>query len=125
MADATSPRVPGGRPSSALTWTSVLAALSLLIATAIGQLLELFLKSTNPDGVDVTNGLAYLQPILITTLVLVAVALVGTVLAIVRLSRTEGTASARLPWTLLFVQVVVWFATVAARAALGPIIDGS
>lgn len=112
------------RTSPRMAWTSVLAALSLFAVTTVGQVVELVLKSTNPDDVDVTQGLAYLRPLLVTTFVLLAVAAPATVAAIVRLGRIEGRAATRLPWTLFAVQVVLWLIYVIARAALGPVIDG-
>lgn len=112
------------RTSPRMAWTSVLAALSLFAVTTVGQVVELVLKSTNPDDVDVTQGLAYLRPLLVTTFVLLAVAAPATVAAIGRLGRIEGRAATRLPWTLFAVQVVLWLIYVIARAALGPVIDG-
>ncbi|HHU08844.1 MAG TPA: hypothetical protein GXZ60_02330 [Intrasporangiaceae bacterium] len=112
------------RTSPRMAWTSVLAALSLFAVTTVGQVVELVLKSTNPDDVDVTQGLAYLRPLLLTAFVLLAVAVPATVAAIVRLGRIEGRAATRLPWTLFAVQVVLWLIYVVARGALGPVIDG-
>ena len=112
------------RTSPRMAWTSVLAALSLFAVTTVVQVVELVLKSTNPDDVDVTQGLAYLRPLLLTAFVLLAVAVPATVAAIVRLGRIEGRAATRLPWTLFAVQVVLWLIYVVARGALGPVIDG-
>lgn len=119
-----SPR-PGDTASPRLITTSLLAALSLFAATTVGQVVELLLKATNPDGVDVSAGLAYLRPILITTFALIIVALLATIASIVRLGRAEGRAATRLPWTLFIVQLVLWLVFVAARGALGPVIEGA
>ena len=106
------------RMSPLRTAALVLAAGSLLGSVAIGTLLELILKATNPDGVDVTNGLAYLRPLLITSWTIGAVLLVLTIVLIVVLRRREGAAAARPAWIVLVVQVVLVLVMVALEAAL-------
>lgn len=45
------------------------AGLVLPLALLAGNIVAWNLKSSNPDGVDITAGLAYLRPILITSFV--------------------------------------------------------
>ncbi len=47
--------------------------LVLPVPVFVGAVLGYVLKSANPDKVDITNGLAYLAPILITSFVVLAV----------------------------------------------------
>lgn len=126
-ADSTSPR-PSPRAvhrlSSQGVRTSVISAVSLFAATALSQVIELVLKAANPSDVDVTQGLAYLRPLLIISVVLLIIAVGVTVAAIRRLVVAEGAAAARLPWILFAAQAVTWLVYILARGALGPVVDG-
>ena len=113
---------PGRALSRQASWTAVLAATSLWLATTVTLLVEVLLKAANPDEVDVASGLAYLQPVLVAGLVLVVMAASGTVGAIRLLHKAEGAASTRLPWLLLLAQAAVWLPFVLLRASLGPVV---
>jgi len=106
------------RMSPLRTAALVLAGGSLFATIAIGKLLELILKSVNPDGVDVTNGLAYLRPLLITSWSIGVVLFVLTIVLIVLLRRREGPAAARPAIIVFVVQIVLVVVTLGLEAAL-------
>lgn len=106
------------RPSRMRTLAIVMAAGSLFAAIAIGKLIELVLKAVNPDDVDVSNGLAYLRPLLITAWAIGIVLFVATIVVIVTVHRREGAAAARPAWTVFIVQVVLVVIILALEAAL-------
>lgn len=85
----------------------VLAAGAFLLPFAVGRLVELALKAINPDGVDITHGLAYLTQLLVVGAVLVIASLAIAVVVIVRLQRAEGRDAARAPWTVLVTQTAL------------------
>ena len=47
-------------------------ALALPVPVFVGAVLGYILKSANPDKVDITNGLAYLAPILVASFIVMA-----------------------------------------------------
>ena len=102
---AASSKRPG--PSMLLFVTTLLAALAFPVALAAGNAVELSLKSGNPDGVDITQGLAYLQPILLTTFAILAGMALVVIVGVVVLWRREGLRSALLPAIVFFASVVV------------------
>lgn len=71
----------------------LLAGLALPTAILLSGLVGYYLKSNNPDGVDITAGLAYLRPILLTAFIsygfLWAVSLVSGVLGLKRDTSAE------------------------------------
>lgn len=85
----------------------MLSASVFMLPYAVGRVLEIIVKAINPDNVDVTNGLAYLRPLVYIGIALYAVMLVATVLVLVRLQRSEGRGAARAPWVVLITQVVL------------------
>lgn len=70
--------------------TLTMAALTFAVPALVGGIVGYFLKSSNPDGVDVTAGLAYLQPILIAAGIALVVWLALTVWAIWLLRKVAG-----------------------------------
>lgn len=91
---------------------SALATLPLPIAWIGGQLVAGILKGSNPDNVDVTQGLAYLRPILITAGVLFAIVwVVALVVALGRRRRGDT-----LPVKLLALHTVVAVALLLSNA---------
>ncbi len=91
---------------------SALATLPLPIAWIGGQLVAGILKGSNPDNVDVTQGLAYLRPILITAGVLFAIVWVlALVVALGRRRRGDT-----LPVKLLALHTVVAVALLLSNA---------
>lgn len=78
---------------------------AFVIPVALGYLFGATIKAINPSGVDVTNGLAYLRPILIVAMVLLAVSLLIAVVTNVVLTIRRHRAAPSL-WILLTVQAV-------------------
>jgi len=68
--------------------TVITSGLILPITLILGSVVTWYLKTNNPDGVDITAGLAYLRPTLLTSFitfgVLWAVSLVGGLLGLKR-----------------------------------------
>ena len=110
-------RAPSARPPSSTRGpsafaASALATLPLPIAWIGGQLVAGVLKGSNPDNVDVTQGLAYLRPILITAGVLFAIVwVVALVVALGRRRRGDT-----LPVKLLALHTVVAVALLLSNA---------
>ncbi len=101
----------------------VLAAGSFLLPFALGQVLELALKSVNPDDVDVTADLAYLSQLLITGVVLWIAMLILTIAVIVRLRATEGREAARPAWIVLITQGVLVVVILVESVLIGAVED--
>ena len=83
-------------------------SLTLPLTLLFGKVHEWWLKSRNPDNVDITAGLAYLRPLLVSSLVvffvLVALAVITGVLG---LKRDEDKSTAHRALASLAVAVVV------------------
>ena len=101
----------------------ILNAGAFALPVALGSLFAALLKTINPSGVDVSQELAYLRPILIVGFVLVAVfVLAAVVVDIVLSSRRHPFAPAL--WTILGVQVLGIMVFVVARLWEGAITGG-
>ncbi len=96
---------------------TAMSAAAILLPLTIAKIVELVLKTTNPDNVDVTQGLAYLRPILVTAWVSWVVCLSAAVVLNVLCQRRHG--SAVLAWLVLGVQFVLGAIYVAGQAAVG------
>lgn len=94
---------PASQPIGASFLASALATLPLPIAWISGLLVAGVLKSSNPDNVDVTQGLAYLRPILVTAFVLFGVVWLAAL--VVGLARRR--AGETLPLKLLALHTAV------------------
>jgi len=71
------------------TISTTLIALALPVAAVVGLLSNLIIKSNNPSNVDITAGLAYLQPTMIVAIGTFAVlAIAGIIFAF--LARKQG-----------------------------------
>ena len=82
----------------ALSLTALLVPLSMLAANLVAALY----KSNNPDSVDITNGLAYLQQSLVAgfgTAVMIAALIIWLITRMYR--RDKSFAEAKLPLVLL------------------------
>lgn len=108
----TRPQHSSGLQTAAITMSVAAILLPLTIAT----LVEFAVKSTNPDGLDVSQGLAYLRPVLITAWTALAVCVGAAVVLKVLAARRNG--SARRAWLVLAVQVVLGVAYLILRAAV-------
>lgn len=88
----------------AITLVTLALPATLLVAYSVGA----YLKSTNPDNVDITQGLAYLRPILISGWVTFGVIAASVCGLIVMMYRREGNfVQAKLPLTLLVILCVL------------------
>jgi hypothetical protein len=93
-----------------LTYTLAIVLSSLVIPLPIfvGRLVEAILDTTNPANVDVTQGLAYLGPILGWSFASLGVLLVAIVVVFVTIYRRERTLDVlKLPLMILALQVVL------------------
>lgn len=67
----------------------ILASAALPLAMLISGTVAWILKSSNPDNVDVTAGLAYLQPILVSAFVTFAITMLGALVFAIRGKRRD------------------------------------
>ena len=97
----------------------VTAGLVLPISLLISGLVTWHLKSTNPDNVDITAGLAYLRPILVTGYTLfISIWLVSLVSAVLGLKKDATAEYARLGLILLvLVTITSLGAGISAKGA--------
>ncbi|MEO7589549.1 MAG: hypothetical protein ABIS84_16130 [Arachnia sp.] len=112
------------KPSRLQSIATAMAASVFLLPVVLGKLFELILKSINPDDIDITVPLAYLQTLLVVSFSLVGVWLVATVATTVVLQRREGAAVARVPWIVIVVQVVLGVLFVVLQGLLNGINNG-
>lgn len=69
--------------------STILIALALPVAAVVGALANLIIKMNNPSGVDITAGLAYLQPTMVAAVVAFSVfAIAGLIFAF--LAKKQG-----------------------------------
>lgn len=86
----------------------VLAGLALPTALLLSSLVAWYLKSTNPDNVDITAGLAYLRPILVTSFISYGLLwLVSLLSGILGLKRDTSDELSRLGLLLLILVTTV------------------
>ena len=99
------------------TVTTALVALILPITLVVGALAAAYYKSTNPDKVDITQGLAYLSQIMTISILTFVVLSILVIVGIAKMYRTDGNFSrAKLP-LLLLVTTVVLLAAYALTSA--------
>lgn len=90
------------------TVTTALVALILPITLVVGALAAAYYKSTNPDKVDITQGLAYLSQIMTISILTFVVLSILVIVGIAKMYRTDGNFSrAKLPLQLLVTTVVL------------------
>lgn len=93
----------------------ILASIFPLIVLTLGNLQAKFLKSNNVDNVDITQGLAYLRPILIMSFLVLAIFIITTIFFSLRgMKNDEQPEFAKLGLIILIVNLVLFFATNAA-----------
>lgn len=98
----------------------VTAALVIPVTVSAGNLLTWSLKTRNPDDVDITAGLAYLRPILLTSFgAFVALAVLCVVLAVLGMRRDDDPALARLSLALLATVTVLGLVAGLAASRAG------
>lgn len=86
-----------------------LSALIIPFSMVVGATTAVILKSNNPDNVDITNGLAYLQPTLLIGLSAgVVIGLIVIALIVRMYRRDHDFSNAKLPLMLLIATVVLF-----------------
>lgn len=93
------------RLSGAGLFAVILSAASTLIPASIGLVFAGTIKRANPAGVDVTQGLAYLREILITSWVAIGVFVVAAIIVNLLVMKKDPGAG-RLAFIVLGTQVV-------------------
>lgn len=89
------------------TLSTSLIALALPVTIFVGILTSAYFKKANPDNVDVTAGLAYLQYTMTAAVVTFALFVIAAVVAIVLMyKRDRDFHNAKLPLTLLVLVVL-------------------
>ncbi|MEO6109577.1 MAG: hypothetical protein ABIP50_01020 [Candidatus Saccharimonadales bacterium] len=90
------------------TFTTTWVALMVPVTVLVGVLTAAIFKSANPDNVDITQGLAYLQQTIIAVVVTFALFIVVSVVAIIKMYRKDHNFSnAKLPLLLLVAIIVL------------------
>ena len=84
-------------------WAIILNAGVILIPVAIGFTIAAIIKWVNPDNVDISNGLVYLQPILIVTYTLVALFILLTIVTNIAFRRRTHI---NVLWLIFSVQII-------------------
>jgi hypothetical protein len=104
MSDVT----PVARKSALHTVAVVLSSLVIGLPLLVGRLVEAILDNLNLNNVDVTQGLAYLREILVSSFTSLGILLVLIVVVLVMLYRRAKSFDAiKLPVVALVVQIVV------------------
>lgn len=101
----------------------ILNAGVFVFPVALGSLFAAAIKAVNPSGTDVTHELAYLRPILVLGMVLVAVFVLAAVAIDVVLSRRKDPSAGSL-WLILVVQLVAMAVFLVARLWEGAVTGG-
>mgnify|MGYP007082242626 CR=1 FL=1 len=106
--------------------TIAIALVCLLVPLTMlaGMLTAAYYKSTNPDGVDVTTSLAYLQQTMtgaIVVFVLITAAIVGLIVTMYRQERNF--LQAKLPLALLSAVLVLAGALLITNGYTDPVQD--
>lgn len=90
------------RRPSLRTTTISLVALALPTTILIGGIISAYFKSANPDNVDITQGLAYLQQSLFASVLTFGIFTIAIIVGIVKMHRRDhGFVEAKLPLVLL------------------------
>ncbi|MEO7126117.1 MAG: hypothetical protein ABI382_01695 [Nakamurella sp.] len=111
------PELHSNRP---FTIAVILASLFIPIAMLTGQVVEFFMDSTNPAGLeDVSVGLAYLSQILISSLIVLVVTIIGFLVAVsIHFRRTRSFRSIALPVSIAGIQLVIGIAAIILARAI-------
>ena len=101
-----------------------IAALMLPLTILASSLVGAYLKSNNPDSVDISQGLAYLQQTLVAGVVVFALCTVAVVAMVSALYRQDRNFSnAKLPLALLTTIVVIAFGILLTNAFTNQVRD--
>lgn len=87
-------------------WVALMVPTTIVVATATAA----YFKGTNPDNVDITQGLAYLEQTIIAGVITIGIFIAVSAWAIVRMYRRDHDFSnAKLPLVLLIATIVLMF----------------
>lgn len=90
------------------TWVALMVPVTILVSIAVTA----FYKSTNPDNVDITQSLAYLQQTLVSAGIVFGVFIIVSVAAIIKMYRNDHNfTNAKLPLVLLIAILVIMAAS--------------
>lgn len=106
------------------TFTTAAVALTLPTTILAGVLTAAYFKSSNPDNVDISQSLAYLQQTLIVSAVVFILFVVSIAVGIVRMyKRDQNFVEAKLPLILLIVISIFLLITLFANAYTNQVQD--
>lgn len=98
----------------------ITTSLLLPITLAASSLVSWYLKTNNPDGVDITQGLAYLRPILIVSFSTFLVGwLMALIFGIIGLKKDEAPQTSKLALALLVAITILSTTAAIANSKAG------
>lgn len=100
------------------------SSLALPLALLSGTVVAWYLKGNNPDHVDITAGLAYLRPILVTGFTFfIVLGLLSLLFALIGLKKQENRGLIRLALVLALAVIVTSSLTAALQTRISSIED--
>ena len=106
------------------TSTTALVALAVPVTLLVGLVTAAIFKSVNPDNVDVTQGLAYLEYTMIAIGLTFALFLLASVIGIVQMYRQDRNFSnAKFPLTMLVAICLIMVGVLGANAYTSKVQD--
>ena len=86
-----------------------LVTLAFPVSLFVGKILEWSFKARNPDGVDITAGLAYLRPLLLSSFsVFAVIAAAAVAYALLGIKRDSDSSTAKNALIILVVSVILF-----------------
>lgn len=90
------------------TFTTAWVALMIPVTILVGVVTATLYKSANPDNVDITQGLAYLQQTIVAVAITAGIFIIVSAVAIIKIYRNDHNFSnAKLPLLLLIATIVI------------------
>ncbi len=106
------------------TITISLVALALPATLLVSAAVTVYFKSTNPDNVDITQSLAYLQQSLLSAVITFGIFATGAVIGVVKMyQRDKNFADAKFPLVLLIAVFVLLGGIVLANGYINKVED--
>ncbi|MEO8863353.1 MAG: hypothetical protein ABI354_03460 [Candidatus Saccharimonadales bacterium] len=106
------------------TLITLLVALIVPVTMLVGVLTAAYFKTTNPNNVDVSQGLAYLQQTIIAGIAAFILLVLIILLGIVKMyKQDQGFRNAKLPLILLTVVSMLMIAVISTNAYTGKVQD--